>query len=55
MNRTEAETGLIFLDFANIWTGQNQLFSDPSHLNRYGAFEVSQELGKEDEIPWSKK
>ena len=53
MARNEMETNLIFLDFANILSGQNQLFSDPSHLNRYGAYKVSQSLGQEDEISFN--
>lgn len=34
---------------------QNALFSDPSHLNRYGAFVVSQKLAKDNLMPWKKK
>ncbi len=34
---------------------QNALFSDPSHLNRYGAYVVSQRLAKDNLIPWKKK
>ncbi|MGB3695190.1 MAG: DUF1574 family protein [Spirulinaceae cyanobacterium] len=55
MNRTETKTDLIFIDFMSILSGQNQLFTDPSHLNRYGAYQVSQELAEEDEIPFVKR
>ncbi len=34
---------------------QNALFSDPSHLNRYGAYVVSQRLAKDNLMPWKKK
>lgn len=54
MARNEIETNLVFLDFANILSGQNQFFSDPSHLNRYGAYQVSQELGEEKKIAFDK-
>jgi hypothetical protein len=29
-------------------------FSDPSHLNRYGAYEVSRQLADDVMIPWSR-
>ena len=40
------------MDLSLLWPLQNEYFSDPSHLNRYGAFEVSQRLAKDPLIPW---
>ncbi|MEC4990872.1 MAG: DUF1574 family protein [Oscillatoria sp. PMC 1068.18] len=52
---TEAsDRGLIFLDYAQRWSTQYELFSDPSHLNRFGAYQVSQQLAKDLKIPWDK-
>jgi hypothetical protein len=43
---------LIFRDWGQRWTTQYDLFSDPSHLNRYGAHHVSTHLAQETLIPW---
>jgi hypothetical protein len=45
---------IIFRDFVNrkSWQSEYQLFSDPSHLNRYGAYQVSQELAADSMINW---
>ena len=42
-----AKTGkLTFYDFGQRWGDRHPYFMDPSHLNRYGAAVVSQELGQ---------
>ncbi|HEY9693450.1 MAG TPA: hypothetical protein V6D15_14670 [Oculatellaceae cyanobacterium] len=55
IQQQQQENKLILQDLSLLWPNQNQLFSDPSHLNRYGAFEVSQELVQNSMIPWPKK
>jgi len=47
------ERELIFLDFTKLLLTQPENFSDPSHLNRYGAYKVSHQLAQETTIPWS--
>ncbi|NER22485.1 MAG: DUF1574 domain-containing protein [Symploca sp. SIO1B1] len=47
------ERELIFLDFTKLLLTQPENFSDPSHLNRYGAYKVSHQLVQETTIPWS--
>ncbi|NEP58743.1 MAG: DUF1574 domain-containing protein [Symploca sp. SIO2G7] len=47
------ERGLIFLDFTKLLLTKPENFSDPSHLNRYGAYQVSYQLAQETTIPWS--
>ncbi len=44
--------GLIYRDISLLWPKTNEYFSDPSHLNRYGAYEVSQKLAVDPMIPW---
>jgi hypothetical protein len=34
---------------------KNDYFSDPSHLNRYGAYTVSNQLAQDPMIPWPSK
>lgn len=43
---------LIFRDLAEIWLTDYDYFSDPSHLNRYGAYEVARRLAQDPLIPW---
>ncbi|WP_155523545.1 DUF1574 domain-containing protein [Nodosilinea nodulosa] len=47
-----AQTGFLFRDFAQLWPKRYDYFSDPSHLNRYGAYQVSSELGQDPLISW---
>jgi hypothetical protein len=47
-----SKQGLVFRDLDQIWLTQNDYFSDPSHLNRYGAYEVSRQLAQDPMIPW---
>jgi hypothetical protein len=43
---------LIFRDLSRKWVQEYNYFSDPSHLNRYGAYHVSLALAKDVMIPW---
>ncbi|HEY9809983.1 MAG TPA: hypothetical protein V6D13_11705 [Halomicronema sp.] len=52
MQNLAGEQGFVFRDLSLLWPLQNEYFSDPSHLNRYGAFEVSQRLAKDALVPW---
>ncbi|BAY27463.1 hypothetical protein NIES2100_72870 [Calothrix sp. NIES-2100] len=42
----------IYRDISKLWPKVNDYFSDPSHLNRFGAYEVSQKLARDPMIPW---
>ena len=42
----------IFRDLGQLWPQQYDYFSDPSHLNRYGAYQVSKRLSQDPLIPW---
>uniref|UniRef100_A0A7C3ZUZ5 DUF1574 domain-containing protein n=1 Tax=Planktothricoides sp. SpSt-374 TaxID=2282167 RepID=A0A7C3ZUZ5_9CYAN len=44
--------GFLFKDFSELWPTQNDYFSDPSHLNRFGADEVSRKLARDALISW---
>lgn len=44
--------GFAFRDLGEQWTTQYDYFSDPSHLNRYGAYAVSKKLAQDAKIPW---
>jgi hypothetical protein len=50
-----SRSNFVYRDLSQIWTQANDYFSDPSHLNRYGAYEVSKKLAKDPMIPWSAK
>ncbi|MBE9062495.1 hypothetical protein IQ256_16155 [cf. Phormidesmis sp. LEGE 11477] len=41
-----------FRDLGQLWPEEYDYFSDPSHLNRYGAYRVSQRLSQDPLIPW---
>lgn len=51
--RSLQQPGLTFRDLGQTWLNQYDFFSDPSHLNRYGAYEISQRLAQDPMIPWS--
>lgn len=55
MLRLANQPNFIYRDFTHLWTTTNDYFSDPSHLNRYGAYEVSKKLGHDAMIPWPTK
>lgn len=46
--------GFVFRDLSEQWTTQYRYFSDPSHLNRYGAHAVSVWLAQDAKIPWER-
>ena len=41
-----------FRDLGRLWPQRYDYFSDPSHLNRYGAYQVSQRLAQDPLIAW---
>ncbi|MBH8566519.1 DUF1574 family protein [Nostoc sp. CENA67] len=45
----------IYRDLSELWPKANDYFSDPSHLNRFGAYEVSKKLASDPMIPWPAK
>ncbi|MEH1927756.1 DUF1574 domain-containing protein [Nostoc sp.] len=45
----------IYRDLSQQWIKTNDYFSDPSHLNRFGAYEVSKKLANDPMIPWPVK
>jgi hypothetical protein len=55
MNQLAAQSGLIFRDNSMLWPAAKEFFSDPSHLNRYGAVEVAKHLARDPMIPWPVK
>lgn len=48
-------SNFLYRDFSQLWLTANEYFSDPSHLNRYGAYEVSKKLANDPLIPWPAK
>ncbi len=52
MQQISRNKGLVFRDLSQLWPSKNNFFSDPSHLNRYGAYEVSNQLAKDPTITW---
>jgi hypothetical protein len=52
MHAKALEEGLIFRDLSELLLAKPDYFSDPSHLNRYGAYEVSKHLANDPMIPW---
>ncbi|MEG3846873.1 hypothetical protein QT971_28010 [Microcoleus sp. herbarium19] len=55
MQQLAAQSGLIFRDKSLLWPEARESFSDPSHLNRYGARSVSKQLAQDPMIPWPAK
>lgn len=47
-----SQPGFIVRDLSDIWLQEHDYFSDPSHLNRYGAYELSRRLAQDPMIPW---
>ncbi|BAY40937.1 hypothetical protein NIES2111_53270 [Nostoc sp. NIES-2111] len=45
----------IYRDLSELWPKANDYFSDPSHLNRFGAYEVSKKLATDPMISWPTK
>jgi hypothetical protein len=53
MIQSAAVYGFTYRNLAEVWKNNHQdYFSDPSHLNRYGAYAVSRQLSTDALIPW---
>ena len=48
------EPGLLYRDLGQLWPQRYDYFSDPSHLNRFGAYQLSNRLAQDPMIPWGK-
>ena len=55
MLRLATSPNFIYRDLSQKWPKANDYFSDPSHLNRFGAYEVSKKLANDPMIPWPAK
>ncbi len=55
MLRLATSPNFIYRDLSQQWPKANDYFSDPSHLNRFGAYEVSKKLANDPMIPWPSK
>lgn len=54
MLRLSLRKGFVFRNWNQLWRNKNEYFSDPSHLNRYGAAAVAKRLAQDPLIPWPK-
>ena len=53
MLQTAARSSVMtFRDLSQLWPQRYDYFSDPSHLNRYGAYQVSSRIAQDPLIPW---
>jgi hypothetical protein len=52
MIQSAASFGFTYRNLSEVWKLEHDYFSDPSHLNRYGAYAVSQRLAKDPLVPW---
>lgn len=52
MIQAAATFGFTYRNLTTAWPTTQDYFSDPSHLNRYGAYAVSQQLAQDPLIPW---
>ena len=52
MMQRQVGEGFIFIDMGRQWPNRNEYFSDPSHLNRYGAAAVAIQLANNTQISW---
>lgn len=55
MRSSALEKGLVFRDLNQLLLNKHDYFSDPSHLNRYGAYQVSKKLAQDPLISWPTK
>lgn len=55
MRTSAVQKGLIFRDLSQMLLTKYDYFSDPSHLNRYGAYQVSNKLAQDSMINWPTK
>ena len=53
--KMSAELGFTYRDLLENWKTTPDFFSDPSHLNRYGAYAVSSHIAKDPLIPWQRR
>ncbi len=54
MQEISRKKGIILKDLSLLFPEQNDYFSDPSHLNQYGAYQVSLKLAQDITISWPK-
>jgi hypothetical protein len=52
LEQSTTQADFIFRDLGELWTQRYDYFSDPSHLNRYGAYQVSNQLAQDPMIAW---
>jgi hypothetical protein len=52
LRHSTTTSGFIFRDLGQVWPDRYDYFSDPSHLNRYGAYQVSNQLAQDPMIAW---
>jgi len=52
MQRWAQQLRFVYRDLSQSFLTQTDYFSDPSHLNRYGGYAVSQRLAQDALIPW---
>jgi hypothetical protein len=55
MLRVATQGNLIYRNLSKLFPKTDEYFSDPSHLNRYGAYEVGKKLASDPMIPWNVK
>lgn len=55
MLRLSLSRGFIFRNWSRLWPERFDYFSDPSHLNRFGAAAVSARLAQDPLLNWPKK
>jgi hypothetical protein len=48
-----SQGSFILVDLLEAWRWKSHLFADPSHINRYGAREISRLLASDRRIPWA--
>ncbi|MCU0551759.1 MAG: hypothetical protein MUC48_20650 [Leptolyngbya sp. Prado105] len=53
--RLSGELGFTYRDLLENWKNTPDFFSDPSHINRYGAHAVSTHIAKDVLIPWRQR
>lgn len=51
-NQFMAAQPLTYLDLSRLWVTKHDRFSDPSHLNRYGAQALTDAIAQQKSIPW---
>jgi len=52
LQTAERYSEFTYRDLGRLWPQRYDYFSDPSHLNRYGAYQVSQRLSQDPLIDW---